>query len=181
MKQLLFALVAILATNFTPISAGPKEEGLVTKDANGDYCYEKVFEVPGVSQKELFNRGKKWVTANLITEDNHAKFDEEEFSITSTPSFAIKPLGGWSYNITAGTVTMKAHFYFKDGKYKLRLDNITAVVKYSNGVVQQRTYDGIIKMPNKPSNHLIKEVDEIVLSVSGKSLKSLQSDKPDNW
>src|SRR5262249_21175282 len=146
MKKVLYVALSLLAA--TPVlQAKEKEEiktVLVKDDASGEYYYEGVVPVEGVSKEEMFKRAKQWILSNLKSADNNIQFDDKEWVINNEASTLINSAQGFGWVISRGYTNFKLNIQFKDGRYKLRIDNVIIYLEH-----------GIAAPPNSGSYALL--------------------------
>lgn len=167
------------------LQAKDKEEDykvVVVQGENGNYQYEQVVNVEGVSKEEMFKRAKSWIIANMKTEDNNIRFDETDLSITNTATVVMKAASGFNWAITHGLVNFKLNLMFKEGRYKIIIDNIAVHAAYADGIVETLGYDQL-QRNNKPAKHIRKEVNEKLLSVATQLENAIKNGNKakDNW
>lgn len=138
MKKLLLLSLSLMLIAGT-VTAKEKEkkeeftEILVKDEATGEYYYEAVVPVEQVSKEEMFKRAKSWVVSSLKTNDNNINADAAELSIVNTASVVLDQMKGFGWAITSGNIDFKLNVLFKDGKYKVRFDNIVINAAYLTG------------------------------------------------
>ena len=129
MKKVL--LVALSLLMITPVvQAKDKEEEvkvvLVKEDNSDNYYYEEVVPVESVTKEEMFKRAKDWVLSKLKTADNNIQFDEQNLSIYNSSVILLEN--------STDVMNFKISIYFKDGKYKFRIDNVIVGTQVSTGL-----------------------------------------------
>ena len=138
MKKILMIALAILPFIYT-VNAKSKDEKeefkeiLVADEATGEYYYEAVMPVENVDKEEMFKRAKTWVLSNLKTSDNNINADEKDLTIINTASVVLDQMKGFGWAITSGNIDFKLNIAFKDGKYKVRFDNVVINAVYLTG------------------------------------------------
>ncbi len=173
MKKHLSVLTLLLAFGFTAIAKEKEEfKEIVTKDeATGEYYYEAVVPVEGIAKEEMFKRAKTWVLSNLKTSDNNINADEKDLSIINTASVVLDQTKGWGWAITSGNIDFKLNVLFKDGRYKVRFDNIVINAMYVTGAgtsLQTISYTQYAKQrENKAARKFKQMVNEKMLAVAG--------------
>ncbi len=184
-KVLLVVLSLMMASPV--VQAKDKDEEykvvVVKNAATGDYVFENVVNVEGVTKEEMFTRAKKWIIANFKTSDNNIQFDEANMSITNTATVVLKAASGFNWAITSGLVNFKLNLQFKDGRYKFVFDNIAVQCAYSDGIVETINYDQA-QRNNKPAKHIRKEVNEKLLAIEMQlenTIKTGGDKAKDNW
>ena len=128
MKKIISTIILTLAF-LSPLFA-QDDASLTFKldESSGDYYYEEVVSAADIKQDELFKRAKTWVVANMQTADNNISADEKEFTIVN--GGAIKLDDKWQHQFI---MSFKFHVWLKDGKYKLRIDNINFLIHPIDG------------------------------------------------
>jgi len=115
-------------------------EVLVDKELDGNYKFDSVFHVNNISKQEMYSRARKWVIANIKTNDNNIEFNDSEFYISTTPTIVIPPINiPFVGEIPRGWANFKFILEFKDNKYRLTMHNITIYVEYSRPILPPRT------------------------------------------
>ncbi len=161
--------------------------GLVfEKDASsGDNFYEEVVTMNGVGQEELYKRAKNWVMANMKTEDNNISFEDKEFKIVNSAGMKVDPKSFITYAINDGIMDFKFHVWVKEGKYKLRVDNITYHLLINNGdskSTRSESYNDV--KDNKFGRYLRSQADEKLYSlvyVFKKAMKNEATKEKNDW
>ncbi|RQO31252.1 hypothetical protein DBR32_04590 [Taibaiella sp. KBW10] len=184
MKKIILALALLAAAPQVQAKGGDSEYKVVVvkNEATGNVCYEQVTMVEGVAKQEMFNRAKKWIIANLKTNDNNIAFDETASSISNTATVVLKPASGFNWAITSGMINFKLNMQFKEGRYKFAFDNIVVQVAYADGIVETLNYDQI-QRNNKPAKHIKKEVNEKLLAIAMQLETAIKQGNTgnDNW
>lgn len=177
-RHLLLCLFSLLG--FTSF-AQDESEYFKKDEVSGDYYHEEVVEMAGLKKEEMFERAKKWVIANFKTADNNIKFDDKEFNIVNSAAIKIDKKMFTGVNIKDGAYDFKFQVWFKDGKYKVRVDNLMfyIIVERSGGFAEKgdknETYSYADLKDNKWGNYLKKQASEktaSVLSVFNNAVKS---------
>ena len=106
----------------------------LTRDASDNLMYEKVYEYPGVSQKELYKRVKLWIDANLKTIDNNISFDDlNNENISTSDVLLLNQFGAQSYR---PCTNFKINFSFKEGKFKVKATQFSYIVGVINAPLE---------------------------------------------
>jgi hypothetical protein len=135
MKKILLLLPILLLVISTASFAKGKDKDYI-EVLSPDGVYEEVIQIDNVSQAELFNRAKKWILQNMITGDNNIMFDDKEFTINNNGSLKIDPKSTFMWVIKSGVTNFKFHVWLKEGKYKFRIDNVSAyIILHANNAV----------------------------------------------
>lgn len=155
-----FLLLSVL-TIFAFKAFAQDAEILKKEEASNDYYYEEVVTADGLKQDELFKRTKAWIIANLKTGDNNITFDDKNYSTVNTGAMKVKTLKSMSVVIHDGYFDFKFHVWCKDGRYKLRLDNIMFYVVVSQTMqgTTSRTYSYSELNDKKLDQHLKKDAN----------------------
>ncbi len=161
---LCFSIVTLFAQSASQIEF--KEEG-------GSYYYEEVVEVPQSAQSVIFERAKNWVMSNFKTADNNIVYDDKEFHIVNTAAIKIDPKGFFTNIIVNGTMDFKFQAWFKDGKYRYRIDNMTYYLSTNGGPVTEH-YSEL--KDNKMSNYLRRQASEKVSGILNNFKASMKQD-----
>jgi len=189
MKKVLLIAGALFFV--TPnMQAKDKEEDakivLVKNDSDGDYAYEEVVAVDGVSKEEMFKRAKQWIVANLKTVDNNIQFDDKDFVINNEASTIITASQGWGWVISRGSTSFKVHLAFKDGRYKFRIDNVTIYLEHGVAAPPNSgAYSLLMKdKDNKAKKHVVNDVNSQIGAVIDGVKNAIQTGgaaAKDNW
>jgi len=146
------------------------KEILIKDEASGEYYYEAIVPVENVAKEEMFKRAKTWVLTSLKTSDNNINADEKELSIINTASIILDQTKGWGWAITSGTIDFKLNVLFKEGKYKVRFDNIVINAMYvtaSGTSLQTVSYTQYAKQKENKAGRKFKEmVNEKMLATA---------------
>lgn len=120
-------LLVVTVLSLFHISSKAQEEGFKFKkdETSGQYYYEEVDTLNNVSQNDIFKRAKLWVMANMKTGDNNIAFDEKEFTIVNSAAMKVNPKRFSNRGIEDGSMDFKFHVWVRNGRYKLRIDNIS--------------------------------------------------------
>ncbi len=114
--QKFFVCFLLLLGSFKAFSTEKLKPSVLEQDANGNWFYEKVVTIDSVSKKDIYDKLKSWVIANVKTVDNNIMFDDANFDrIVTTPTISIED-NTWTDN---QTVNFKLTVSFKDGKMKI--------------------------------------------------------------
>lgn len=169
MKKILLALALMAAA--PQIQA--KEKDAVLKEVltladNGRYQYESVVNIENVAKEEMYKRAKQWVIANLKTVDNNIQFDESEYTIVNNPIVTIKAAGGLTWAITRGAANFKVNLQFRDGRYKILVDNVSIYLEHGPGIPPNTfAYELLMKdRGSKAKTHVMKEVNEQINAIA---------------
>lgn len=162
---MLFSLITLFAVD---VFAQDDVEILKKDDATGDFYYEEVVTADGLKQDELFKRAKAWILANLKTGDNNITFDDKNYSTVNTGAMKVKTLKSMSLVIHDGYFDFKFHVWCKDGRYKLRLDNVMFYVVVSQTMqgTTSRTYSYTELKDKKLDQHLKKDANSKLSSLA---------------
>lgn len=185
--MLMLGLVAMSMSAF----AQDADQVFKKDEVSGDYYYEEVVQVPGVKKEVMYDRAKKWVIANFKTADNNIKFDDAEFSIVNSAAIKIDKRMFTGIDIKDGAYDFKLHLWFKDDKYKVRVDNMmfyVLVLRSGMGREKEGTQQETLSFGNledkKWHNYLKKQSGEktiSVLNVLKSSVMSDESQKKSDW
>lgn len=166
MKKILLLAIALLTITPALIAKDKDKDEevkiVLTKDeSSGEYIYEDVITVENVAKEEMFKRAKQWILSNLKTSDNNIQFDEKELSIINDANLIIKQGGGYSSFIASGITNLKVTLFFKDGRYKIRFDNVIVHIERGNGYPTVITpYTSLMAERNsKGKTHVINETN----------------------
>lgn len=184
MKKILLIAVTLFFT--MPSMQAQDEDGevkiVLVKEENSDnYYYEGVVPVDGVTKEEMFRSAKDWVLSTVKTEDNNAKFDDQELSIFTTPTIVVKAINGRNNDF----VNFKLKLMFKDGKYKFRFDNL--IVKSNVFLNSPPTaYNGVKMVPGggaRYNRRLINVINQTLFDMAASLEKTIKGTgvKKDDW
>jgi hypothetical protein len=190
MKQ--FILLSMFAVMSVFANAQDKDATFFKQDAtSGDYYYEEVVEISGVKKEEIYDRAKKWVVANFKTADNNISFNDQEMSIVNSAAVKIDKKMFTGVLIQDGAYDFKFHVWVKDGKYKVRVDNIMyyLLIERSGGFAEKglknETYAYGDLKDNKWSNYVKKQSADKTASVLAVMKDAVQNNtapaKKDDW
>lgn len=134
MKKALLLLPIILLAISSSVFA--KKDKDVVDILSPEGVYEEVIQIPNTTQSELFNRAKTWILQNMMTDDNNIMFDDKEYTINNNGTLKIDPKSTFMWVIKSGVTNFKFHVWLKDGKYKFRIDNVSAyVILHANNAI----------------------------------------------
>jgi hypothetical protein len=94
---------------------------VIPKDSlTGKYKYEKVVQIQGLNQTEIYARAKDWIVRTLKSSDNAVNLDDSnKSSINATGNILLND----HYRLKNVTLNFKFNVYCKEGKYKVIIDN----------------------------------------------------------
>lgn len=90
---------------------------------------ESVFEVPGVSQDEIFKRARLWIAETFVSAEDVITFDDADLGIVKGTAIGeYRPAFDWMY------VKFKYNFsvYTRDGGAKLDSQGARRIGQYSS-------------------------------------------------
>lgn len=174
MRTFLFVLTLMLFT--MPVFAQDKDKDksdyiFVKDEASGDYYFEEVVPVDGITKDVLYDRAKKWITANLKTADNNIDANDKEFTIVNSAAIKVDRKLMVGLEIHEGYFDFKLRVWCKDGKYKVRVDNVMyyVIIEQSGGFAEKgmkpRTYAYSELENNKMGKYLKKQANEKIASL----------------
>lgn len=188
MKNLLLALAVLM---FCANNSFSQESFPVKHDeVSNDYYIEEVITAEGLSDKEIYDRAKAWILANLKTVDKNIEFNDEELTIVNNGTIKIDQKGFFTVAVQEGYCNFKYHVWCKDGRYKVRADNIMYRLLLNQGdrmVTTTTTYAELYEKKKKKLNeYLLGEADQklsAVIAIMHDSIinNTKQEDKNDNW
>ncbi len=137
-------------------------------ETNGTYYYEEVIQLANNTQDELYAKAKKWIVANFKTGDNNLSEDAKEYSLVNSAAVKIdkKKKMGWA--VYDGAADFKFHFWAKEGRYKIRIDNIAFQILYASypdGMKTKSETYSTLKENSKIDQYLKEQADEKLYSV----------------
>lgn len=136
------SLLTVLSVN---LFAQSDDAALLKKDAaTGTSAYEEVIKAPGVKKEELYARAKKWILANIKTQDNNISFNDNDFSAVNTAALKVDEKNFFSAICHGGVFDFKFNVTCKDERYKIRIDNIVYYVQMGQNysvTLQTFSYD----------------------------------------
>ncbi len=162
------------------VKVNAQEEQTLTfkpDEVSGDNYYEEVVTAPNLKQDEIFKRAKAWILANMKTGDNNITFDEKDFSIVNSAAMKVDQKNFFTYAILDGVMDFKFHVWIKEGKYKLRVDNITYHLLLGQGAERSsktESYNGL--KDNKYSRHLKGQAEEKLYSLVNVFKKAIETE-----
>ncbi|HLO70183.1 MAG TPA: DUF4468 domain-containing protein [Flavipsychrobacter sp.] len=168
MKHYLYAICLTIFSTVAAFAQDSKPFTLTLDESTGMYYYEEVVQLSNVTQMELYSKAKKWIIANFKTGDNNISEDEKEYNIVNSAALKIdkKKTMGWA--VYDGTTDFKFHFWAKDGRYKIRIDNVAFQILYASypdGTKTKSETYGTLKSNSKIDNYLKGQADEKLLAV----------------
>lgn len=132
-KILLLFMLVVSATSYAQFKASPN--GIVSDDGKGYF----VFEIEGVSAKEIYNRLEKFIVSSYRNPDAVASkkpYEMINVHSYSEKAFPIKTIFGMKHY---ANVDMNIVFRFKDGKIRVDAPSINDMpchtLENSDGVV----------------------------------------------
>lgn len=160
----------------------------ITISEDGEPFIEEVVLTDSLSKKEAYYRAKVWIASTFKSSDEQIVYDEAEFSnIIGTGNILLPPTSGSFVYVKDRIVNFKLAIFFKEGRYKYRLDNIVfsqTIVGDSEStstLTLQQWYEVLHEMEakskNKQSkrlvhfNEVLKEVEEALVQTI-ESMKS---------
>ena len=164
-KHLLF--LALTICSLTTFAQKDGEADFFKKDeSTGDYYYEEVVQADGLKKEVMFERAKNWIIANFKTGDNNIKFDDKDFAIDNSAAVKIDQKSFFTSAIQEGAYNFKFHVWFKDDRYKIRVDNIMyyVLIKYGTDLTPNSFSYGDLKN-NKMGKYLKEQASEKTNSV----------------
>ncbi len=178
---LLFTCICLTAI---PAISKDKESDyrVVVKDMGGNYAFDSVITADGLSKELMFQRAKDWIISNFKTEDNNIKYDAGGMSIATTGTIVLKTGSGFNWSITHCLCNFKLNIQFKDGRYRILLDNIIVQAAYADGIVETLNYDQVQKN-NAPAKHIRREVNVKLASIADQLAQAVKggNTKKDDW
>jgi len=155
----IISLSTILFFAFTTFAfAGNKEREDILGD---DGVYEEVVQMPDIIQAELFKRAKTWILENMMTSDNNIMFDDKEYTINNNGSLKLDPKTSLMWAIKAGSANFKLHVWLKDGRYKFRVDNLSAnIILHANDVVAPKMFLYSELADSRQGTNLYRQINE---------------------
>jgi Domain of unknown function (DUF4468) with TBP-like fold len=182
-KVLLIAMTLFFAIPI--VKAQDKSEEaktvLVKEDNSDNYYYEGVVPVEGVTKEEMFKRAKQWVLSTLKTGDNNIQFDEST-SIINSSTILVKGKKGMGYSPDA-LINFKINIWFKEGKYKFRLDNVLVRTTESGAPIV--AYAPKLRNYTKGyNNYLVGKINSEFIGLTEnleKAIKTGNASSKDNW
>lgn len=162
---------------------GAEAAKAIVKETNSNgYYYEEVISVENVTKEQMFERAKQWVLSNFKTGDVNSQFDDKNFNIyTSATIFYEK----YKPKFDADLLNFKLNISFKDGKYKVRIEdfiikssayNWTPPTPYNESDMFDKVAIG-----NKYRNWLIEQTNKMALSISSALQNAIKgNNKKDN-
>jgi len=170
LMSLMFLLLTAVSVQAKGGDKAEFKEILVKDEQTGEYYYEAVVPVENVAKLDMFKRAKSWVLTSLKTSDNNINADESELSIVNTASVVLDQTKGFGWAITSGNIDFKLNVQFKDGKYKVRFDNVVINAVYVTGggtSLQTVSYNQYAKQKeNKAVRKFKQMVNEKMLAVA---------------
>ena len=158
MKKL-FVLLSVLCLTVSSHTWGQEKEDNLTLNKEG--VYEEVVQLPGASQADIYKHAKTWIQENMKTDDNNIFFDDKEYTINNSAALKINPKNSFSWIIKEGATEFKFHVWSKDGRYKLRIDNVVAhIIINERSVISPKTFLYSELKDNKLGSYLKDDINE---------------------
>ncbi|MBW7914043.1 MAG: DUF4468 domain-containing protein [Taibaiella sp.] len=187
MKNFLFTLAATLLIavhSFAQQSFPVKHD-----EVSNDYYIEEVIEAKGLSDKVIYERAKKWILANMKTVDKNIEFNDEELTIVNNGTIKIDQKSFVTQAIQEGYCNFKYHVWCKDGRYKVRVDNIFYRLLINQGdrmVTKSDSYADVYEKGKKKMNsYLLEEADTklsaVIAIMHDAVINDNKEKKNDNW
>jgi|GEM_PF-1428700 len=120
----------------------------------------------------MFERAKAFVLENFKTSDNNIQFNEKDLQIVNAGVIILE--GTKSNHPPQSYCNFKINIEFKEGRYKVKFDNIIVQPKYG---YEARAYENIRKN-NSFDKHLRKKVNEALPECSSKLERAIRN-KPE--
>lgn len=144
---------------------------------NGTYSYEKVIDISGTSKKELYDRAKKWIIANLKTPQESLFFDDTNHaSITANTAVHLKD----NLRLTSQIVEFKLSFSFKDDKVRIQGDGFVYRSIYP-GAIYQKPFNDLRPFSKNVKRTIYEEFDEQFDAMQKGLSTALKNNQADNW
>lgn len=115
-------LMMITGPNFLLAQNELPQSKTLEKNESGVYSYEKKFDVPDVEKAELYQRLKNYISTNLSTVQIPS-YDDSHYNNINTK--AIIRIDWIAMNLNNQSVDFILDIAFKDGKYKVTMNNFT--------------------------------------------------------
>lgn len=189
MRKILLLVMTLFIAVPSMDAKGDKEEVkivLFKEEKTGDYIYEEVVTCDDVSKEDMFKRAKQWIVGNLKTVDNNIQFDDKDLVINNEASTIITAGQGLTWAISRGSTSFKIHLAFKEGRYKLRIDNITIYLEHGmSDPPNSFSYTLLMKdRDSKAKKHVVNNVNsQIGAVIEGlkEAIKLGVTTEKDNW
>ncbi|MCB0700363.1 MAG: DUF4468 domain-containing protein [Chitinophagales bacterium] len=187
MKNILLTLIASVLVS---VNAYAQQAFSIKHDeVSNDYYFEEVIEAKGLFDKVIYERAKKWILANMKTVDKNIEFNDEELSIVNNGTIKIDQKSFVTQAIQEGYCNFKYHVWCKEGRYKVRVDNIFYRVLLNQGdrmVTKSDSYADVYDKKKKKMNaYLIEEADTKLSAVIAIMHDAIINDKKeeakDDW
>jgi hypothetical protein len=187
MRNLLLILACM--SLFSSLYAGDNDKSFtpifVQDKSTGEYYYEEVVTATGAGKEELYNRAKKWIVANMKTADNNIIFDDNGHTIVNATGIVLDKKNFFTVIIQEGVMSFKFHVWCKDGRLKLRVDNIiyNVVLNHRSNTFSPHTWTYGDLNNNRVGNNLKEQGNEKAAALIAMFKESVinNSDVKDNW
>lgn len=158
---------------------------VIQKDESGQYTYQNVVAIDGVSKEALFKRAENYIKATFKTVDNNIEFDKQTAYILNTGTIILAPQPKSSFfQYQKAAHDFKIELWFKEGKYKLKVSNLMVYVQWDYNWKETKPFQEYSESTKKKYKRLAEEVNNSILDVLNDletAIRSGTSSKDNEW
>lgn len=180
---LFFAFTVLFSISVISLHAGGKEDKaplLVLNETSGKYEYDHVYKYDSTkyTQEQVYKNVKNYILSTLKTNDNNVTSDDKTFTELLNHGFLIlKPINGFNWTIDKAVIDFKIHIYFKNGRLKLLINNISYQAENMAPDPNIGVYE---KVRNKKFKKAVNDALSDLVAGVEKAMQD-QSAMNDNW
>ena len=149
---------------------------------------EEVVEVQDINKSEIYERAKIWMASNMKSSDGHIlEDDKDKENLIGTGNLLLKN----KLFVQDKIINYKMSIFFKDGKYKILIDNLIYHWVGVNGQVRTPymldlniEYEKVYSKKKLKKNKLHLEIDEafkkLINSLNNSTIEKAPA-KSDDW
>ncbi|MFA6152380.1 MAG: DUF4468 domain-containing protein [Chitinophagaceae bacterium] len=186
MKRLFVAIGILFSQPMFCSAVTGSDTTTVAVIKNGEnFSFERVIQTPSQTKDVLYKKAKAWVLSTMKTADQNISYDEENFKIVNSGAKSIDPKkNSAAFLISEGYFNFKILFEFKDGKYRVKIDNFEIFTRANTGFqVKDKTRTYAELSDNKEGKYIREQIDEkltsLIRSLNGSLVSSEQ--KNSDW
>ncbi|MFQ5334903.1 MAG: DUF4468 domain-containing protein [Flavobacteriales bacterium] len=158
-----FHFIQVLAILLFVFASGISGAQIPTDAETGEFVYEEVVQVEGISKDSLFARAADWFKRALFADDDsivEKSPDNKFIRAIKNMDFANNVLSSLDTSIK-NTLTFNLAVYFKEGRYKYKIDQMIYHYYLVAKANQTRIVSPLekVKYLSKKRENLYREVD----------------------
>ncbi|OJV54149.1 MAG: hypothetical protein BGO31_12395 [Bacteroidetes bacterium 43-16] len=168
MKKILLIWMAMLLLIVKVLAQKGEQDSrpLIQKDESGQYTYQNVVTIDGVSKEVLFKRAENYIKTSFKTTDNNIQFDQESAYILNTGTIVLpaQPKSSF-FQYQKAAYDFKIELWFKEGKYKVVVSNIMIYVQWDYNWTETKSFQEYSESTKKKYKRLAEEVSNSIMKV----------------